>query len=114
MATNPTPTSLRNLDPLEQGGTANRRGIDFQDHVAAGICIDMLADENIIEVWCETQDDVTVIRNANGSETVEFVQVKNHQGRLWSLAFITESDEAGKCLVERSLTYDRCSEKVTF
>ena len=38
------PRSIRDLEPLETGGTLNRQGLAFQDHVALGFCLDMLLD----------------------------------------------------------------------
>jgi hypothetical protein len=40
--------SIHELEPLECGGTANRQGLLFQDHVAAGFCIDMLLFNGLI------------------------------------------------------------------
>ena len=79
--------SYRDLAPLERGGVIARKGFEFQDHVAAGYCIDMLSDEALREVWCETLDDITLVRVSGDEETFEFVQVKsNRLDRLWSIA----------------------------
>ena len=53
--------SIFDLKPLEHGGEDARQGFGFQDHVAAGLCIDMMLDGSIKEIWCETHDDITVI-----------------------------------------------------
>jgi hypothetical protein len=67
--------SIRDLPPLETGGVIARNGFNLQDHVAAGYCIDMLApDSQLKEVWCERQDDITLLWSDG---TVEFVQVKS-------------------------------------
>ena len=83
--------SIRELPPLEEGGTEARKGFHFQDHVAAALCIDMLDDPSLLEVWCETQDDITLIwrlaqaatkadrNDVSSDERVEFVQVKDLQ-----------------------------------
>jgi hypothetical protein len=79
--------SYRDLAPLESGGVTARNGFEFQDHVAAGYCIDMLSDETLIEVWCETLDDITIIRVNEDDEVFEFVQVKNNQfDHFWSVS----------------------------
>ena len=79
--------SYRDLAPLESGGVIARDGFEFQDHVAAGYCIDMLSDETLIEVWCETLDDITLIRISGDDEIFEFVQVKNNRlNHLWSIS----------------------------
>ena len=79
--------SYRDLAPLESGGVIARNGFEFQDHVAAGYCIDMLSDDSLIEVWCETLDDITLIRVSGDDEIFEFIQVKNNRfNHLWSIA----------------------------
>ncbi|RYF42002.1 MAG: DUF4297 domain-containing protein [Cytophagaceae bacterium] len=89
--------SIFDLEPLEFGGVENRKGIDFQDHVAASFCLAMLTDTRIESVWCERQDDVTVIRFENGQRTVEFIQVKgNSFDHLWSTAEICKRKEMEK------------------
>lgn len=79
--------SYRDLAPLESGGVIARNGFEFQDHVAAGYCIDMLSDDRLVEVWCETLDDITLIRVSGDEEIFEFVQVKNNRlNHLWSIS----------------------------
>ena len=55
----------------------------------------MLENAALVQVWCETQDDVTLVW-ANGSgEEVEFVQVKAHEfGQLWTIAKLLEKEKA--------------------
>jgi hypothetical protein len=86
-------------------------------------------------VWCETEDDVTLIWQRTGGEYVEFVQVKrNELTQLWSASKICERDSAAtaaavsgasgptgvsdpdapRCLAEKSLAHDRCAEPCTF
>jgi hypothetical protein len=105
--------SIHELQPLEEGGTAARQGFVYQDHVAASFCIDMLLDEALIEVWCETEDDVTLIRNTAGLTLVEFVQVKaTEPDQLWTVALICNGGV--KSLIAKSLAHDRCAEACTF
>jgi hypothetical protein len=126
--------SIRDVPPLETGGSDARRGFDLQDHVAASFCIQMLTDPILKEVWCENQDDITLIWEDGSGERVEFVQVKNNQlAALWSVAKLCErettqarpSDPAtktpskkvkriGSSMLERSLAYDRCHEPCRF
>ena len=89
------PRSIHDLPPLEIGGTVARRGFAVQDHIAAGHCLDMLEDPTLSQVWCETQDDVTLLWvNASGEE-VEFVQVKSNEfDQLWSIAKLLEKEKA--------------------
>ena len=109
--------SIYNLVPLETGGTLNRIGIGFQDHIAAGFCLDMLTDERLLEVWCESQDDITLIWEVAGQIKVEFVQVKSNElNQLWSVATICnrEGKGVGHSILEKSLANDRCEEACCF
>lgn len=113
--------SYRDLDPLEEGGPISRRGLAFQDHVAAGKCLDMLLDDGPNEVWCEAEDDVVLIWTIDGEECFEFVQVKGEElGQLWSMANLCQKDSSkdgqrrGKSIVEKSLGHDRGKERCWF
>lgn len=92
----------------------------------------MISDESLIQVWCESQDDATLIWSVAAEQEVEFVQVKSHQfGQLWSIAKLLEKEKLqtedgngeatkkskkkeGYCILEKSLQFDRCTEKVRF
>lgn len=79
------------IEPLEIGGIIARDGFSFQDHVAARFCIEMLSIERLIEVRCESQDDITLIWSESNAEIAEFVQVKGHQlDQFWSIAKLCE------------------------
>jgi hypothetical protein len=115
-----SPASIHDLPPLETGGVIARHGFHVQDHVAAGLCIDMLTDQTLLQVWCETQDDIALIWRTS-PDWVEFVQVKSNElDQLWSVAELckkekaTQGDGQGTSIVERSLAYDRCREKCRF
>ena len=69
--------SIRALPPLEEGGSIARTGFLYQDHVAARYCIRMLRDPSLAEVWCETEDDVTLLWEGSDGLMVEFVQQNN-------------------------------------
>lgn len=111
------PKSIHELEPLEVGGTAARRGFLFQDHVAARFCLEMLLSENLTAVWCETLDDVTLVWEEGGREQVEFVQVKAEQlEQLWSVAKLCEREggRVGTSVLEKLLANDRCTEPCRF
>lgn len=82
----------------------------------------MLLDERILQVWCETQDDVTIIwQNVCLGDWVEFIQVKsNDLDQLWSVAEICKKEKSksgvgqASSIIERSLAYDRCREPCRF
>jgi hypothetical protein len=107
--------SIRDLKPLEKGGVTARRGFDFQDNVAAAFCLDMILSPHLIEVWCETQDDITLIHRFDGYEHIEFVQVKGAElNQLWTSALLCAGQDGSKSIVEKLLAQDRCSEKCSF
>ncbi len=74
MGTVPTPQSIHSLPPLERGGVIARHGFDVQDHVAAGFFLSMLETPELLQVWCETHDDITLIWQGSSAEEIEFVK----------------------------------------
>jgi hypothetical protein len=77
----------------------------------------MLDEPRLSEVWCETQDDITLLWDLKGGLLVEFVQAKGTElDQLWSVSELCarEGRKLGTSIVERSLAYDRCSEKAVF
>lgn len=105
--------SIRALAPLEEGGSVARTGFIYQDHVAAGYCLRMLADPCLKEVWCEAEDDVTLIWDRDGADAVELVQVKSDNlNQLWSIALLCE--DGASSIAAKSLAHDRCAEPCTF
>lgn len=113
--------SIHSLPPLERGGENARAGFEVQDHVAARYLIALLEIPSLLEVWCETHDDITLIWQTNASQEVEFVQVKsNVLDQLWSISLIAAQDKKDKKTVpassifERSLANDRCCEPCRF
>lgn len=113
--------SFRDLDPLEQGGRVARDGFDYQDHVAAGKCLDMLLADGPAEVWCEAEDDIVQVWLVGTVEWFEFVQVKgNELGQAWTVPKLCEREAAkdgkgpGRCIAEKSLANDRADEKCRF
>jgi Cap4, dsDNA endonuclease domain len=119
---NQQPLSIHLLPPLETGGVEAREGFDVQDHVGVGFCIQMLKTPELQQVWCENQDDLTLIWQRQANEEVEFVQVKsNEPDQLWSIAMLCNREKKAKnptglgtSILERSLAYDRCCEPCRF
>lgn len=57
----------------------------------------MLEDSTLSQVWCETQDDVTLLWVNAAGEEVEFVQVKSNEfDQLWSIAKLLEREKASE------------------
>ncbi|HAL72734.1 MAG TPA: hypothetical protein DCP71_13290 [Verrucomicrobiales bacterium] len=109
--------SFRERKPTEEGGPIARAGFAYQDHVAAHFCLSLLNDPMLIEVWCETYDDIVLIRLIEGTETMEFIQVKaDVLDQLWTLAKLCarESGKEGTSIFERSLTRAAYKEKASF
>lgn len=113
--------SIHDSPPLETGGTDARHGFGVQDHVAAGFCLEMISNNNLKQVWCENQDDVTLVWETSSNEEIEFVQVKALEfDQLWTIARLCRREKKdGKEIIgtsdlERSLAYDRCFEKIRF
>ena len=116
------PPSVRDLAPLNYGGSIARSGFVFQDHVAVSFCFELLTNPELLEIWCETQDDITLIWRQVDYEEVEFVQVKGEEfDHLWTIAELCKREKTknnpyglGTSILERSLANDRCSETCRF
>ena len=116
------PASYRALAPLEQGGRTARAGFDYQDHVTATKCLDMVLADGPAEVWCEAEDDIVLVWDVGGgAEEFEFVQVKaQNLGQAWTVAKLcareASKDGASKkpSIFERSLAHDRGKEPCRF
>jgi Cap4 dsDNA endonuclease len=113
-----TPIPIREQIPKDNGGVNARIGFAFQDHVAAKFCLDMVTGRDLAEVWCETYDDIVLVwSRPNGSELIEFAQVKNVAlPQLYSPSVLLEREKQtpGTSLFERSLNRDICVELVRF
>ena len=109
--------SVNDASPREEGGPIARIGFSYQDEVAVGFLIDMLRSPAILEVHCETHDDILVIRCTEGVRYAEFVQVKAAQpDQLWSVANLCfrKSGAVGSSIFEVSLARDRCLDPSKF
>lgn len=118
-------SSYREVAPLERGGVIARQGFNFQDHIAALFCLEMLEQGGHTEVWCETHDDITLIHANEVGEEFEFVQVKNERPKSpWSIASLCDAEKEmsdgkrvnkiGSSIVEKLLANDRGQESCKF
>lgn len=77
----------------------------------------MVLCDRLLAVWCETLDDIAVLRRDGQNQAVDFVQVKA-QGAdsFWSVAELCRREEArpGTSILEKSLANDRCRERCDF
>jgi hypothetical protein len=111
------PPSFRQLPPRETGGIENRQGNDLQDHIAARHCIEMLQRSDVVEIWCETHDDIVIVWRTDEAEIPEYVQVKGSEfDQLWTVARLCARDNAraGTSLLEKSFANDRAIEPPLF
>lgn len=108
------PGSFREIEPPDRGGVVSRRGLSFQDHVAAAFCLEMLEDTGPDEVWCETLDDILLYWAPAGC--VEYVQAKTSSTPEWTVAkaCARTNGKHGTSLIEQSLLRDRARERSLF
>lgn len=108
------------IDPAsasDAGGVAGRRGQKHQDHVAVSFVIDMLNNPSILQIECETADDVTIRWSMDGANINEYVQVKTTDGDgKWSVQELVSRDGSrpGTSIAERSLACDAHDEAPLF
>lgn len=108
------PKSL--IDPAsasDAGGVAGRRGQKHQDHVAASFVINMLNDHSMLQVECETADDVTIRWSTDEGRINEYIQVKTTDGdSKWSVQelVVRDKNRPGTSIAERSLACDAYDE----
>lgn len=101
----------------DAGGIAARKGLRFQDHVAARLTIEMLDDPNILQVECETADDIVLRRKENGKAVIEYIQVKTtEKDSKWTISELTRRDKGkiGSSICEKSLLCDKHGEIAWF
>lgn len=73
----------------------------------------MLSDPTLVEVWCETEDDITLLWQTADGLVVELVQVKASElPQLWSVALLCQG--AAMSIVAKSMAHDRCCEPCLF
>lgn len=98
----------------DAGGVAARQGFRYQDHVAAQYVLEMINNEFIKQVECETGDDIVILWLRDGGELTEYVQVKTSEDcSKWSKAQVCrrEKSRAPTSLMEKSLNCD-CRESI--
>ena len=112
----PSLPSIHELPPLESGGSDAIRGFDYQDDVAAAFCLEMVEYDDLLQVQCETHDDITLIWQNDTVEKVEFVQVKKIDlDQLWSVYKLCERKKGnGSSILEKSLSREKCAEDCVF
>lgn len=113
--------SIDNVSPKEQGGPFARQGFSYQDEIAVGFMLDMIADTGLVKIHFETHDDLVLVRSGGAypaKPKAEFVQVKaGEPNKLWSVADICQrkkKDAAGTSIFETSLGRDEHEETARF
>ncbi|MBB2697491.1 DUF1837 domain-containing protein [Rhizobium phaseoli] len=106
-----------NIQPLvdpyaasDAGGVKARQGFTFQDHIAASFLLDLLSDPTLLQVECETADDIALRWRRSGASLSEYVQVKITDGDSnWNLTEICARTvkRVGTSLVETSIGADK-------
>ena len=97
-------------DISDAGGVAARVGFKYQDHVAASFVLDMIGDRRVVQVECETSDDITRVLKQDDLEIVEYIQVKTtDRDKKWTTTELTAraTKDSPTSLVEKSLLADR-------
>lgn len=101
------------------GGVAARLGFKYQDHIAAMFVLQMIDDRRILQVECETSDDITLLHRRSTETYAEYVQVKStDRDKKWTFKEITDRDSSGKdrptSLAEKSLLTDKAGANPRF
>lgn len=106
--------SIEDAAPSEEGGPDARKGFNYQDEIAAGFLIQMLEDETLCQVHCETHDDLILVWSPRHAPArlAEYIQVKaGEPNKLWSVADLCRAKSvAGTSIFEISLSRDRHKE----
>lgn len=108
--TTATSVSTSPADFSDAGGVAARQGFRYQDHIAASFLVDMIRDETLLEVQCETHDDIVLVWEKGGTRKYEYVQVKTTEDdKKYSKTEIYERDSKKPytSLIEKSLLCDK-------
>lgn len=112
------PNHLRNIAASsDAGGIAARKGFRIQDHVAARLALEMLQDSTILQLECETGDDVVLRRMEAGQTVIEYIQVKTTEiDAKWSIKELTTriDSKQGSSICEKSLLCDKHGEIAWF
>ena len=92
---------------------------NYQDEIAVSFLLDMMDDQSIIKVHCETHDDILIVRATDDADQncAEYVQVKaTEPNQLWTVATLCQRNDgkAGTSILERSLAHDAHQEQARF
>lgn len=102
----------------DAGAVSARSGFKYQDHVAANFVLKMLGDRRIVQVECETSDDITMISIRDGVLCPEYIQVKTtDKDSKWTSTELSTRDPKGKLptsLIEKSLLCDKHGSNARF
>ncbi|MCW8929984.1 MAG: DUF4297 domain-containing protein [Gammaproteobacteria bacterium] len=108
--------------PEDLGGVYARQGFAYQDDVAAHFLIEMLKNEELTEVRCETNEDITNIWVRNNNRIAEYVQVKaEHLDQLWTISPLAQRKSStikpsgvGTSILEKNFSWDKYIEDSLF
>ena len=114
--------SVRDAQITDLGGIYARQGFSYQDDVAISFFLQMLATKELMEVWCETHDDILLVWIRGGTQIAEYVQVKSERpDQLWTIAKLCERKKTviipagiGTSILEKSLSRDQYLESSWF
>lgn len=109
--------SIDTAKPLEEGGPIARTGFNYQDEIAVGFLIEMLANPALLKVHLETHDDIVLVWAEGEMRKAEFVQVKATQlDKYWSVAELCQRKGSivGTSIFEKSLNRDAHEEQSFF
>ncbi|MBB4610945.1 Hachiman antiphage defense system protein HamA [Sphingomonas yabuuchiae] len=101
----------------DAGGIAARKGFRIQDHVAARLALEMIHDSTILQLECETGDDIVLRRISEGQSVIEYVQVKTTEADTkWSIKELQARTDkkVGSSVCEKSLLCDKHGEIAWF
>jgi hypothetical protein len=107
---NAVPIEPTGFKPSDAGAVAARQGNRYQDHIAAQCVLDMLNDPEIVQVECETSDDITLQWQYSDIQYPEYIQVKTTDSvdSKWSKKELCERaiKEKATSIAEKSLLCD--------
>ena len=110
--------SIDAVAPSEEGGPIARKGFNYQDEIAVGFVLEMLANPQLVKIHFETHDDLVLVWDIGAPSLIaEFVQVKGAEAdKLWSVAdlCLRKKQAVGSSIFEKSLDRDQHAEIARF